>query len=108
MYSIVQMAAKLNLGGYVPKSIMEGKKRIIGAVNPKLKLDGKSGAYVDGAYEVACQQIAAGRTKAEANMKKVIGGTEQRADGKPETESAADARKRMVNRMMKNNEGGKE
>lgn len=108
MYSIVQMAAKLNLGGYVPKSIMEGKKRIIGAVNPKLKLDGKSGAYIDGAYEVACQQISAGRTKAEANMKKVVGGTEKRTDGKPETDSAAAARERMVSRMMKNNEGGKE
>lgn len=101
MYSICQMATKLGLGNYIPRSVMDGKKRIISAVNPKLKLDGKSRSYIDGAYEVAVQ-AALSRKSAVDKAKAVMGtGSNRRTDSTQNMSSAEAARKRMINRMQK-------
>ena len=100
MYAICQMAAKLNLDGFTPRSVLDGKKAIIRAVNPKVRLDGKSREYVNGAYEAACTAIAS---------RKSTSAQKARAYGTMNTDSAAfsgeseaeKARKRMIENMRK-------
>lgn len=104
MYAITQMASKLNLGGFAPKTLLDGKKTIIKAVNPKLKLDGKSPAYIAGAYEVACQQALMRKSSAD-QLKKLMGNGTKRMDA-AEKPNAVEAHERMVGRLLKK-EGGK-
>lgn len=106
MYSICQMAEKLNLDGFIPRSVNDGKKRIIAAINPKMKLDGKSAAYISGAYEIACQQVLNRKTTAE-KMRKVIG-EKNHMDGVTGESAASQARERMVGRLVNNGKGGNE
>ena len=103
MYSIVQMANQLGLNNFVPKSIADGKKQIIKAVNPKLRLDGRSREYIDGAYGVAVS-TAMNRKTVAANMKKVLGNDAKRFDGAQGKSDASSARGRMIARLRK--EGG--
>ena len=51
--SLCRMGDKLNMDGLEYKSILEGKKAIIRKVYPDMRLDGKSRAYVDAAYDLA-------------------------------------------------------
>lgn len=100
MYSICQMATKLGLDNFVPRSVMDGKKRIISAVNPKIKMDGKSRSYIDGAYDAAVQ-AALGRKSAIDNARKVAGnGSSRRADSAQNPSGAEAARQRMIGRMQ--------
>lgn len=105
MYSICQMATKLGLADFVPKNAMEGKKRIIQAVNPKLKLDGKSRSYVDGAYEAAVANALSRKSVADS-MRRVVGQKSQaiRTDSAAIPSGADQARRKMIARMT----GGKE
>lgn len=50
---VCRMADRLNLDGVDGLPVMEGRKRIIKAVNPKMNLDGKSDAYISAAYDLA-------------------------------------------------------
>lgn len=99
MYSIVQMASKLGLTGYVPRSVLDGKKRIIKAINPAVKLDGKSRAYIDGAYNAAVA-MAGSRKNAAANTKALLGNGTKRQDSAG-ISSAEAARRNMVNRQLR-------
>lgn len=105
MYSICQMANQLGFGaGFVPRSVMDGKKQIINAVNPKMKLDGKSREYVNGAYQVAVQQ-AMNRKTVAANMRKVLGKKDGgRMDSSNDVSGAYSARQKMINKMTKKGE----
>lgn len=100
MYSICQMATKLGLDNFVPRSVMDGKKRIISTVNPKLKLDGKSRSYIDGAYAVAVQTALGRKSAVDKARKMVGGGNARRADSAQGVSSAEAARQRMIGRMQ--------
>lgn len=54
---ICRMAEKLNLDGVENLPVVEGKKQIIKAVNPKMNLDGKSESYINAAYDIAKQNF---------------------------------------------------
>lgn len=83
---------------------MDGKKQIINAVNPKMKLDGKSREYVNGAYQVAVQQ-AMNRKTVAANMRKVLGKKDGgRMDSSNDVSGAYSARQKMINKMTKKGE----
>ena len=100
MYSICQMATKLGLDNFVPRSVMDGKKRIISAVNPKIKMDGKSRSYIDGAYDAAVQ-AALGRKSVIDKARKVVGnGNARRTDSAQGVSGAEAARQRMIGRMQ--------
>lgn len=99
MYSICQMASKLGFDGFVPKSVMDGKKKIIRAVNPKMKLDGKSREYINGAYQIAAQQAMNRKTVAD-NMRKALGNKSSgRLDSAGGVSAAEGARQRMIANM---------
>lgn len=100
MYSICQMATKLGLDNFVPRSVMDGKKRVISAVNPKIKMDGKSRSYIDGAYDAAVQ-AALGRKSVMDKARKVVGdGKARRADSAQDISGAEAARQKMINRLQ--------
>ena len=100
MYAICQMAAKLNLDGFTPRSVLDGKKAIIRAVNPKVRLDGKSREYVDGAYEAACTAIAS-RKSTSAQKAKAYGSMNVDSAAFSGESEAEKARKRMIEKMRK-------
>jgi len=97
---ICRMADKLNLDGVESLSVMEGRKRIIKAVNPKINLDGKSEAYISAAYDIA-KETYAGR-KSTDDQRQRLAEDKIRKDAAEESGSNT-ARKNMINRMI----GGK-
>ncbi len=102
MMAICNMASKLNLDGFAPRSVIEGKKKIIKALNPNIRLDGKSKSYINGAYEIACSQ-ATKRISTDQQRQKAFGNqVRMDAGGKSKSETA---RERMVANM--NKKGGK-
>lgn len=54
---IARVGDRLNLDGLDSVSVRDAKKLIIAAVNPSLRLDGKSDAYIDAAYDVAKNSV---------------------------------------------------
>lgn len=105
--SICRIGDKLRMDGLENKSILEGKKAIIAKVLPAMRLDGKSRAYVDAAYDMAVNEV--NKRKDVSFQKKQMAGKPApaqatRADGNPAGKSAAaQARQRMIDR-----EGGKQ
>lgn len=93
---------KLNLDGLEMMRIMDAKKAIINAVRPGLRLDGKSTAYINAAYDMAVGTINADSVKDTNYQKKQM----FNSDGKPSAavveESAEAARGRMIARRNKN------
>lgn len=90
---------KLNLDGLETMDIKEAKKKVIMAVKPGLRLDGKSDAYIDAAYEMA-RDIAYEMKSTDDQRQQMANG--QRLDGmedevKGPTCSAYEARQRMIN-----------
>ncbi|MEZ3504789.1 MAG: DUF2213 domain-containing protein [Lachnospiraceae bacterium] len=102
--SICRIGDKLHIDGMENKSILEGKKAIIAKVLPGMRLDGKSNAYVDAAYDMAVNEVNK-RKDVSFQKKQMTGKTAPatRTDGNPAGKSgAAQARQRMIDR-----EGGK-
>lgn len=105
---ICRMGDKLGMEGLEKKSLADGKRAIIAKVLPGLRMDGRSGAYLDAAYDLAV---------CEANKRKDVNYQRRQMAGKPparldgagnldgiRNESmAASARQRMIDR-----ENGKE
>lgn len=55
--NICRVGDKLNLDGLENMSIKQAKKTIIAKVLPAMRLDGKSDAYVDAAYDLAVGEV---------------------------------------------------
>lgn len=101
--SICRIGDKLNIDGLEKKSIIDGKKAIINKVYPDMRLDGKSKAYINAAYDLAIN---------EAGKKKDVNYQRQQMLGTNKPTYAMDsntksmallARERMIKR-----EGGNE
>lgn len=100
--NICRVGDRIRLDGLEDKPIMEAKKAIIAKVIPGMRLDGKSDAYVDAAYDMAVGEIDK-RRGVEYQKKQMAASTSaMRTDGVTAS-MAASARQRMIER-----EGGKE
>lgn len=93
---ICRMADKLNLDGVESLSVIEGKKRIIKAVNPKMNLDGKSASYIGAAYDIAKQTFSDRKSTDDQRQRMVE--AQIRKDAREESGSVS-ARKKMISRM---------
>ena len=82
------------------KDIRDAKIAIIKKVRPDMRLDGKSDAYINGAFESARKTIKASKTKDTSYQKRQMFNKDSR-DEKVEKNSAEDARERMIARMYK-------
>lgn len=98
--ALARIGDKLRLDGLEKLQPLEAKKAIIKKVNPQMRLDGKSKAYINAAYDLAVDQV--GRKDAAHQRRQMA----SRADGVPTgTTSANRARERMMQRQQN---GGKE
>lgn len=104
--SICRIGDKLRMDGLEQKSILEGKKAIVAKVLPSMRLDGKSKAYIDAAYDLAVGEVNKRKTIAyqKQQMTQNQNPWANRTDGKENVSMAASARQRMLERQ----EGGKE
>ena len=98
---VCRMADRLHLDGMEGLPVMEGRKRIIRAVNPKINLDGKSDAYITAAYDIAKQSYQ-DRRSTDGQFQSMASGS-FRKDSREESKSGT-ARKTMIARLI----GGKE
>lgn len=101
--SICRIGDKLGMDGLEKKSIADGKRAVIAKVLPGLRLDGRGGAYLDAAYDLAL---------CEVNKRKDVNYQRQQMRGKPAVRidsagnesMAASARQRMIERENGGNE----
>lgn len=100
--NICRIGDKLHMDGLESKSIMEAKKAIVAKVLPTMRLDGKSDAYIEAAYDMAVCEVNK-RKDVAYQKKQMTAAPAKRADGQDNVSMASSARQRMIER-----EGGKE
>lgn len=101
---VMRVGDKLNLDGLDSVSTKEAKKKIILAVNPGMRLDGKSDAYIDAAYDVAKSSIMRPKdvNYQRMQMRGMAPSGVQRHDSADNGKSAAASRQKLLERR----EGG--
>ena len=91
----------LNMDGLENMKIMDAKKAVIRAVRPALRLDGKSKAYINAAFDCAVSDVKASTRKDTAYQVKQMfnqdGRTSNPAD---DGDSSVKARQRMIDRQQ--------
>lgn len=101
---VCRVADRLNLDGVENMSLTNARKKVIAAVNPKLRLDGKTDTYIQAAYDIAKQSIAA-RKKTDDQRKKIMTKNNDSMDSGA-VSSAAAAREKMIERRENHKNGG--
>ena len=98
--------SKLGIKGLENMKLSKAKKTVIRAVNPSIRLDGKSDAYINGAFSCAMAAINAPAKKGIAYQKKQMfnGDSSDFERRSAKMTSADEARARMIERRM-NKEG---
>lgn len=91
---------QVGVKGLEYKSIKAAKVAVIKAVRPELRLDGKSDAYINGAFNSARAAIKARKTKGTDYQKRQMFNNDSR-DNKVAKNSAMGARQRMIARLNK-------
>ncbi|GHU91244.1 hypothetical protein FACS1894202_12340 [Clostridia bacterium] len=88
---------KLNIDGLETLKPLDAKRRIIKAVNPNLRLDGKSDHYVSVAFDVAMQEVNSRKTT--DYQRGQMFNSDGRSNRTHSDGSATSARERMIDRM---------
>ena len=83
------------------KSVTAAKKRVIKAIRPDMRLDGKSAKYIDVAYDMAVSEAKARNKKDTAFQKRQMFNKDSRSAKKIAKDSADAARQRMIERHHK-------
>lgn len=92
----------LNLDGLENMSIMKAKKKIIKAVRPNIRLDGKGATFINAAFALACDEVKTlSRKDTSYQKKQMFNKKTSRTDSKSTRSGAASARERMIKRMNK-------
>lgn len=78
--------------------VLEAQKAIIRAVNPTMRLDGKSPAYIKAAFDLAKDTMNA-RKDTNYQRAQMMNGTRRADSASPRTTGAKAARQRMMDRM---------
>ena len=97
-------ASKLNMDGLENVSIKSAKKAIIRAVRPTMNLDGKGDAYINAAFDCACEDINRAARKDTRYQKKQMFNKDSKTVTR--TSSAESARQRMIRRLQEKREKG--
>ena len=95
---IAKAAEALNMDGLESIKPMKAKKTIIRAVKPGVRLDGKSAAYVNAMFDLACQELQKRSRKDTAFQRKQMFNKDARSNTGNSTEAA---RQKMIQRMQK-------
>lgn len=95
---------KLGLDGLEDMSIVKAKKTVIKAVNPDVRLDGKSRAYIDAAFDCAAAAVDKRSAKDTSYQKRQMFNADGRGFmGATSANSARNARERMIARHRNSN-----
>lgn len=95
---LVRLGDKLHLDGIETMGVLDAQKAIIKAVNPTMRLDGKSPAYIKAAFDLAKDTMNA-RKDTNYQRAQMMNGT-RRADGAGSKPAGAKAaRQRMIDNM---------
>lgn len=94
------MGQALNLDGLESMPLMAARKAVIKAVRPKLNLDGKSTAFVNAAYDMACDEIKDRKSKDTSYQKRQMFNKDSAAV-EADTSSASARRNEMIARQQK-------
>ena len=93
---------KLNMDGLEDMPIKAAKKSIIKAVRPKIRLDGKSDAYINAIFDMACSEIDKSTfNSTDVQRMQMFNGKKKRMDSRGSGDSANNARQRMIERQNK-------
>ena len=84
------------------KDLKSAKIAIVKAVRPDMRLDGKSDAYINGAFDNAKKSIRARKAKGVSYQKRQMFNKDSR-DVEVQSGSAMDARRRMIERLANKN-----
>lgn len=96
---VCRVAEKLRLDGVENIPVMEGRKKVIAAVHPKINLDGRSDTYINAAYDIARQAVLE-RKSTDGQRRQILGeGHIQHMDSQ-EMCSADLKRAEMINGML--------
>lgn len=98
---VVRIGDRLNMDGLETLSVKSAKKAVLKKLKPSLRLDGKSVAYVNAAFDMAVGDLKARKDTnyQRAQMTRKDGRSNARNTG-----SALDARQKMIDRRMKKEE----
>ena len=91
----------LNLDGIEEMPVKAAKKAIIKAVRPGIRLDGKSNAYINAAFDMAVDVAKSRATKDTRYQKRQMYNKKTRVDSAESRTSATAARERMIARQHK-------
>lgn len=103
---VCRVADRLNLDGVENMSLINARKKVIAAVNPKLRLDGKSETYISAAYDIAKQNVAQ-RKKVDDQRSRIMSKNLDSVDAGAKS-SASAARERMIAKREKYKDGGED
>lgn len=92
---------QVGLNNLEMKDIRDAKIAIIKKVRPEMRLDGKSNAYINGAFESARKAIKAKKVKDTSYQKRQMFNKDSRDAEKVERNTAESARDRMIKRLYK-------
>lgn len=91
-------AEKLNLDGLENMKLRDAKKAIVKAVRPSMNLDGKGKAYIDAAFNMACDDLKKSTRKdTKYQRKQMFNGDSKQSRG---FSSAEDHRQQMIDRNL--------
>ena len=94
-----KLGREVGLKNLEMRNIRDAKIAIIKAVRPDMRLDGKSDAYINGAFDNARKSIKEKASKGTAYQKRQMFNKDSRDESKVEKYSAMDARARMIERQ---------
>lgn len=91
---------KLHMDGLENMSIMNAKKAIVKAVRPSIRLDGKTPAYINALFDMACDEInRKPMNSTDAQRARMF--NKRRMDSRDTGDSSVSARQRMIDRQNK-------
>ena len=91
----------LNMDGLEDMSIMAAKKAVIRAVRPSMRLDGKSAAYINAAYDYAVADVnSRNRKDTSYQIKQMFNQDGRTSNPADDGDSSVKARQRMIDRQQ--------
>ena len=95
--NVCRIGDKLHLDGLERMSVVAAKKAVIRKVRPSIRLDGKSRAYIDAAYDMAVQEVKS-RKSTDFQRKQMMTGAKRNDSA---ASNADMARQRMIDRNQR-------
>lgn len=102
MLRVVRIGDKLRMDGLEMMSVKSAKKAILKKLKPSLRLDGKSMAYVNAAFDMAVNDMNNVRKDTNYQRKQMTMNKDSKSS--KSVGSAAEARQRMIDKRMKKEE----